>query len=196
MCSKKVHEVILRDYQSKGVTRLYSSILKHDETLLANCTASGKSVIALSVASKLQQKDRKCVLMSTPFTDGKCSLRKYANKVIAMNHGNGLKTSPVIVSNIEVELSTIELSNSIKNNQCDWIHVTTHATVAHMYKIFKSMYNVDLRNFVYMVDEAHHKSLSNEDATLLGKFIEYVKKHGGKIMYISATPYREYRKSN
>jgi len=165
---------------------------KHDETLLANCTASGKSVIALSVASKLQQTDRKCVLISTPFINGKNSLSKYAKRSVAMNHGNGLKCTPIIISNIEIELSTVELSNSIITEQCDCVHATTHATVAHMYKIFKLMHNVDLTNFVYMVDEAHHKSLSKQDATLLGKFIEYVRNHGGKIMYISATPYREY----
>jgi hypothetical protein len=182
-----------RDYQAVAYAKTLASIKsdKHSETLLANCTGSGKTPIALAVASSLLQKDKMSVHYATPYLTGKNDLSKYEHKTIGTNYANGLRTTPIMVGNIEKELDGDECLHAFiaKNTEC--IHAGTHSVYISMYKKLILMGDVDCSNIVFMVDESHHKSLST-DITFLGKLIEYIINHGGKILYISATPYREY----
>lgn len=189
----KTPTFFFRDYQSRAYRRLFSSFLKHKENLLAFCTGSGKTPVSIAVVSKLQEKYGLCVYYSTPPLNARKGLSKYSNKTIDVNQKGILRATPVQTRNIETELSSSQICAAIMSIYNDGIIASTHHTSVNVFKELRKLGDVDLSKFLLVVDEAHHKSLDKTDMTVLGEFIAYVKKNGGSILYVSATPYREYR---
>ena len=184
----------LRHYQLSHVNRILRQVSSHNEAALVSCVGSGKTLTASVVGSEAMNRGIvNRVICATPFTTIAEEFKRYTGTHWASNAQNN---SQFTIRPIVEDEGVKHVADVVKCS--DEFLVTTHAAMASK-KALKAIDEAeDLSGLLLMIDEAHHcfssegEEEDNGDGTLLGESAKKILAKGGKVLYITATPYRNY----
>ena len=181
----------LRHYQLSHVNRILRQVSTHNEAALVSCVGSGKTLTASVVGSEAMNRGIvNRVICATPFTTIAEEFKRYTGSHWASNAQNN---SQFTVRPIVEDEGVKHVADVVKCS--DEFLVTTHAAMANK-KVLKAIDEAeDLSGLLLMIDEAHHCFSSEDeeedkDGTLLGVAARKILARGRKVLYITATPYR------
>lgn len=191
----------LRSYQVNQVNRLIRQLTYNNQAALVSAVGTGKTLVTAIVGSELISRDVvKKVIVSAPYNTIVDGFLNYK--------GTNIKSGSL--NNQQYSVCEIERSQDV-NHVCDIITgsnetflVTSHHAMANDKVWSLVTESEDLSDILLVVDEAHHcfddedeesESQTVKDGTKLGKIANLILDRGGKIVYVSATPYRTYQGS-
>jgi len=191
-------KLTLDDYQAELIDRLWSDLRFGSFAFLTATTGSGKSVICRALCHLLKGKTLKGVLTLVP-----------QNQIKESWIGERTITFPPIESWAFTPNETLKIekkdwhskqakNKSVKKDLKDWLHNCLEkffAFVATQQGFSLGVNNgdpdflpEDLTGYLLIVDEAHHVSDDNELGAAVQKWVD----RGGKVLYVTATPFRNH----
>lgn len=199
----------LRPYQVDHVARLCSELSNKNKAASVCCVGGGKTTVARIVLNELKKSGItgvKKAIVATPFIAiGQgfiSSADDNGNPMDEMWHldGDEANHTPYFIPGNKYNQSNTKnskvLLSYLKDLRAHDIKVVTHQLMASA-SIRTYFDEIDTcEGIVLCVDEAHRCYASeNEDldkyGTLLGEVAKIISNKGGKVLYLTATPYRE-----
>lgn len=182
----------LREYQTPQVNKLIRQLQNSNEAALISAVGTGKTLVGAVVGDELIKRGIvKKVIVSAPFNTIVKEFPEYSGKKILSGSANN---SQYLIGKIEQSPNIKTLIDVITGNSSEFVSTSHHAMANHRVRTAVNQAD-DLSDLLLIIDEAHHCFTSDDededkDGTLLGEIAEKIKDRGGKIMYVTATPYR------
>jgi len=188
----------LRDYQTKAINKILNQLSENNLAGIVSCVGSGKTLIASIIASTAITRGISKIIISTPFTTIEEEFTEYSNQKWMTNLPNNQQfdISKIKKSENVNNLTDVAVSCNIEDVEREVI-ATTHMAVTQDKFINRIKEETDLSKLLLIIDEAHHcydsEDEEDKDATKLGEIAKEIINRNGKILYLTATPYREYQ---
>lgn len=182
----------LREYQTPQVNKLIRQLQNFNEAALISAVGTGKTLVGAVVGDELIKRGIvKKVIVSAPFNTIVKEFPEYSGKKILSGSANN---SQYLIGKIEQSPNIKTLIDVITGNSSEFVSTSHHAMANHRVRTAVNQAD-DLSDLLLIIDEAHHCFTSDDededkDGTLLGEIAEKIKDRGGKILYVTATPYR------
>jgi superfamily II DNA or RNA helicase len=186
----------LRDYQLPQVTKLIRQLTNHNEAALVSAVGTGKTLVTSIVGNELRKLGIVSkVIVAAPFNTIVKEFPVYSGETILSGDKNN---NQYMITDIN-QASTIKSISTLISGESSQFLSTSHAAMANAR--IKTAVNKadDLSGLLLIIDEAHHCFASDDedteetkDSTLLGEVANKIKAKGGKVLYVTATPYRTY----
>lgn len=182
----------LREYQTPQVNKLIRQLQNSNEAALISAVGTGKTLVGAVVGDELIKRGIvKKVIVSAPFNTIVKEFPEYSGKKILSGSANN---SQYLIGKIEQSPNIKTLIDVITGNSSEFVSTSHHAMANHRVRTAVNQAD-DLSDLLLVIDEAHHCFTSDDededkDGTLLGEIAEKIKDRGGKILYVTATPYR------
>jgi superfamily II DNA or RNA helicase len=182
----------LREYQSPQVNKLIRQLQNANEGALISAVGTGKTIVTAVVGDELIKRGIvKKVIVSAPFNTIVKEFPELRGKKILSGTANNAQ---YLIGNIEQSPNIKTLIDVITGNSSEFVSTSHHAMANHRVRTAVNQSD-DLSDLLLVIDEAHHCFTSDDededkDGTLLGEIAEKIKQKGGKILYVTATPYR------
>jgi len=186
----------LRKYQAEIILKTLRLFQSNNQAAIVAATGSGKTLMSQIVISKM---DYPKVIIATPFLNiGKEFINKEDTQYISLYEKHGSNKYVVKKNSFKyVEDKKVKtISELLKSSGKHEPHIISHHALARLknYLIDNENKNkIDYNNTLVVLDEAHHCSDNKEDKTNIGVVIKHICKNGGKVLYMTATPYRIFR---
>ena len=181
----------LREYQSPQVNKLIRQLQNGNEAALISAVGTGKTIVTAVVGDELIKRGIvKKVIVAAPFNTIVKEFPALRGKKIL---GGTPNNSQYLIGNIQQSPNVNTVIAVITGNSSEFISTSHHAMANHRVRTAVNQAD-DLSDLLLVIDEAHHCFASddeeNKDGTLLGEIAEKIKQKGGKLLYVTATPYR------
>lgn len=182
----------LREYQDPQVNKLIRQLMNSNEAALVSAVGTGKTLVTAVVGDELIKRGIvKKVIVSAPFNTIVKEFPQYTGKKILTGNANNAQH---LIGNIEKSENITHVCNLILGGSTEFVSTSHHAMANNKVKTAVNK-AYDLSDLLLVIDEAHHCFESddeedNSDGTLLGAIANKIKEKGGKILYVTATPYR------
>ena len=182
----------LREYQAQQVNKLIRQLQTFNEGALISAVGTGKTIVTAVVGDELRKRGIvKKVIVSAPFNTIVKEFPELRGKKILSGTANNAQ---YLIGNIEQSPNIKTLIDVITGNTSEFVSTSHHAMANHRVRTAVNQAD-DLSDLLLVIDEAHHCFTSDDededkDGTLLGEIAEKIKQKGGKILYVTATPYR------
>jgi len=191
-----MNTMTLRDYQLPQVNKIIRQLTNNQTSALVSAVGTGKTLVTSVVGDELMKRGIVSkIIVAAPFNTIVKEFPQFSgNKILSGNKNN----SQFMIGEIS-QSENIKKLVSIITGCSDAFVSTSHQAMAN--KTIRKAVNAtdDLSDLLLIVDEAHHCFASDDeddneykDSTLLGEIANMIKDRGGKILYVTATPYRTF----
>jgi superfamily II DNA or RNA helicase len=187
----------LREYQQEIILKTLRLFESNNQAAIVAATGSGKTLMSQIVISKLNFSK---VIIATPFLNiGKEFINKEETLYKNSYDDKGSNTYVVKKNSFKyVEDKKVKTISELLKSSGDHVpHIISHHALARLKDYLtndnKNKNKIDYNNTLVVLDEAHHCSDNKEDKTNIGVVIKHICKNGGKVLYMTATPYRIFR---
>lgn len=182
----------LREYQNPQVNKLIRQLQNANEAALISAVGTGKTIVTAVVGDELIKRGIvKKVIVSAPFNTIVKEFPDLSGKKFLSGVANNAQ---YLIGKIDKSENIKHLIDVITGNSSEFLSTSHHAMANHRVRTAVNQAD-DLSDLLLVIDEAHHCFTSddedeNKDGTLLGEIADKIKQKGGKILYVTATPYR------